>query len=415
MKILLINKFLYPKGGDAIATLQTGKLLTDRGHQVSFWGMDHPQNPDYPLKRYFIGHRDYTQRSGISDKIRLTIGILYSVEAKRKLEQVIEIEKPDIIHLNNFAHQISPSILDTIVRHKIPSVMTMTDFKMVCPVYSLYRNGKPCELCRNRHFYNCVFNRCTKKSFSKSMINTIEMYLHHSLLHIYGKVDCFISPSKFLMSKLKNMGFQYPIRHLPNFVDTNILKHLPTKKNQDLIVYIGRLSPEKGLHTLIDAIKKTNAGLRIIGDGPMREELEKHVSFLGLTERIHFLGYRNRVEITEETVRAIASVCPSVCYENNPLSVIESFALSVPVLGSRIGGIPELVKDGETGYTFEPGNIADLSDKIRLILSDPVKAEEMGHNGRQLAIKSYDAAVFYPLLMEIYADSIKKHGHGTEL
>ncbi len=179
MKILLINKFLYPKGGDAISTLTTGKILVVHGHDVVFWGMNHPDNPPYPYQDCFVSQIDYDSSHGIWHKAVSASKILYSFEARGKISALLEKIQPDIVHLNNFAHQISPSVLDAIKRHKIPVVMTMRDYKMVCPAYSMLCKGKVCEKCRDGRFYHCGINRCTKGSLFKSLVNVAEMYLHH--------------------------------------------------------------------------------------------------------------------------------------------------------------------------------------------------------------------------------------------
>ena len=181
MRILLVNKFLYAKGGDAISTLTTGALLRNKGHKVFFWGMAHPNNPRYSTSSYFIDYIDYNKSGGIKGQITAATKLLYSFEAKKKVDELIRAENPDIIHLNNFSHQISPSILDTFSKYEIPTVMTMRDYKLVCPSYQMLSNDRPCEMCRNGRYFWCLLKKCTKNSYSKSMLNTMEMYLHHQI------------------------------------------------------------------------------------------------------------------------------------------------------------------------------------------------------------------------------------------
>ncbi|OOP55715.1 MAG: group 1 glycosyl transferase, partial [Candidatus Brocadia carolinensis] len=208
MKILLINKSLYRKGGDAISTIDTGHLLSSKGHEIIFWGMDHPLNPRYPYEDYFVSKIDYKNQRGILQPVKMATGMIYSYEAKRNIEKLIKIEGPDIVHLNNFAHQISPSILHIFSKYRIPVVMTMHDYKLVCPTYTLTLHDIPCERCKNGRYYQCFINKCTKNSYLKSFLNTVEMYLHHSILHIYDLIDVYISPSKFLKAKCEEMGFR---------------------------------------------------------------------------------------------------------------------------------------------------------------------------------------------------------------
>ena len=177
MKVLLINKFLYPKGGAEISTLTTGKLLSQKGHEVFFWGMKHPDNPEYPYKDYFVTHVDYDKSSGILSKLKAALNLLYSFEAKKQFEAFIKEIRPDIVHLNNIAHQISPSILHVIKKYNIPSVMTLRDYKLVCPALAMLNKGNVCEKCKGGKYYWCFFNKCTKNSYIKSFLNTVEMYL----------------------------------------------------------------------------------------------------------------------------------------------------------------------------------------------------------------------------------------------
>ena len=223
MKILLINKFLYPKGGDAICALATGELLRARGHEVVFWGMRHSDNADFPNAEDFVENVDYVRSGGARKQFRMVANLLYSLEAKRKVEAVIKSERPDLVHLHNFAHQISPSVLHVFKKYKIPVVMTMHDYKLICASYTLLSHGKLCEKCAGGAYFNCFREGCVKDSRAKSLLNTLEMYLHHKILRIYSLVDVFISPSRFLKDKLGAMGFKKRIEVLPNFINPSNL------------------------------------------------------------------------------------------------------------------------------------------------------------------------------------------------
>ena len=253
MRILLINKFLFPKGGDAISTLAIGSLLSAKGHKVFFWGMKHTANPKYPYSEYFIENIDYDESMSIMDKIFTALKVLYSLEAKRKIEELVKGIKPDVVHLNNFAHQISPSILHIFQKYNIPTVMTMRDYKLVCASYSMLVGGKPCELCKRGRYYFCFLKKCVKGSYGKSLLNTIEMYLHHKVFNIYSLIDIYISPSIFLKDKVKELGFKQKVEYLPNFID--LKDFVPDYNCGDEFCYFGRLSKEKGLF-ILDFIRK---------------------------------------------------------------------------------------------------------------------------------------------------------------
>jgi len=407
MKILLVNKFLYPKGGDAISTINTGKLLSSKGHKVIFWGMKHPKNPNYSYKEVFVSYVDFNRPIGFSQQLKASINLLYSFEARNKMEKFLKMERPDIVHLNNFAHQISPSILDVFHKYRIPTVMTMRDYKLVCPAYIMLSHGDVCEKCKNGRYYWCFLKKCTKDSYLKSALNVIEMYLHHKILRIYNEVDVFIATSRFLKQKIKEMGLKGKVVFLPNFIAFDEFKPFFEWKEKSLC-YFGRLSPEKGLFTLLEAIKGLDIKLKIFGDGPIRTYLEEKVSKEKI-QNVYFLGHKSQYELINEVKNSMAVVLPSEWYETFGRTAIEAFALGKPVIGARIGGIPELVKDNKTGLTFEPKNSEELKDKIQSLLKNPDKIIDMGRNARRFVEKELNPEKHYKQLMEIYQRAIEKH------
>ncbi len=285
--------------------------------------------------------------------------------------------------------------------------MTMRDYKMVCPAYSMLCKGEMCEKCRDGRFYHCGINRCTKGSLFKSLVNVAEMYLHHRILHIYDKIDLYISPSRFLKNKVKEMGLKGEVVYLPNCVDVDEFE--PGFEWQEKsVVYVGRLSREKGVETLIDAVKDiADIRLKIIGDGPLKGALEEKIR----NERIgnvDFLGYRTGKDLHDEIRSSMFLVSPSQWYENNPRTVIEAFALGKPVVGARIGGIPELVRDWETGLTYISGDVNALREKIMLMLENKDKIYDMGKNARGLIERELNAGEHYKNLMRIYSKVLCK-------
>jgi len=405
MKILMINKFLYPRGGDAISTLATGRLLERHGHEVIFWGMKHPSNPPYPHGNLFVDNLDLNNAGGLRGQMAIAAKLLYSFEARNKMEALIRrIGKPDIVHVNNFAHQISPSILSVFKKNRIPVVMTMHDYKLVCAAYAMLSAGQVCDRCTGGAYFQCFNNRCVKNSRVKSLLNTLEMYLHHRVLNIYSGIQIFISPSVFMKTKVAAMGFKGTTVHLPNFIDAQAFR--PEYGTKEVsAVYFGRVSAEKGIATLIEAVRGLPLTLKIIGDGPLRTSLQEKVKQEGITN-VFFPGYMAGEALHDEVRRALFVVLPSEWNENNPLSVLEAFALGKPVIGARIGGIPELVRDHETGLTFISGNRNDLSDKIRHFLQAPDEAAAMGRRARGVVEREYSAGKFYERLMRLYNHSI---------
>ena len=408
MKILLVNKFFFLKGGAEASFFYTAKILESKGHKVIFFSMEHEKNLPSEYEKYFVSNVDY-EKKYLKNTIISAARILYSTQAREKIEELIRVEKPDIAHLHNIYHQISPSILHSLNKFNVPTTMTLHDYKLSCAQELMMADNKVCEACVNNTYYHCFLKACIKDSRLKSLLDTAEMYLHHNILHIYDLVDYFISPSRFLKEEIRKMGFKGgKISILSNMV--RVEDYVPTYSSQgNSIVYFGRLSKEKGLVTLLEAIKEIkNVNLKIIGDGPIKASLEAKI----IDEKINnvsLLGYKTGDELKNKIRDSLCVVLPSECYENNPISIIEAFALGKPVLGARIGGIPELVIDDKTGLTFESGNSKDLSLKIQYLLDNPSIIEEMGKNARVFVELELNAEKYYNKLIEIYRLAIERH------
>lgn len=400
MRVLLVNKYFFRKGGAESVFFATADLLKGKGHEVRFFSMAHENNYPSDEGKHFVSKIDY-DAGGLREKARAAARLLYSFEAKRKMEDLLAEHMPDVAHLHNVYHQISPSILHVLKRFDIPVVMTLHDYKMVCASYSMLSSGQPCEKCREGRYYHCFFEKCVKDSRLKSLLSTCEMYLHHRIMKVYDLVDCFISPSRFLMEKMDEMGFGKKTTYLPNFAEARPPE--PEHERHDpTVIYLGRLSREKGLSTLIEAIKDVEgAVLRVVGDGPMRSELERRLAEEGITN-VRLVGHKTGEELTDELRRAAFGVIPSECCENNPMSVLELFAVGRPAVGSRIGGIPELIEEGERGLLFEPGNPADLRAKLAALLRDAEGRGRMGRNARAYVESELSPETHYGRLMEIY-------------
>jgi len=407
MKILKVNKFFYPKGGCEVSLFDTARLLERKGHQVVFFSMHHPQNWPSPDRAFFVSRVDFDAPSSFPAQVRTAMRFIYSFEAKRKITALIKKHRPDLVHLHNYHHQISPSILDSIRRFRLPTVMTLHDYKVVCPTYLLFLGRGPCEACRGGRFYQCLLRRCTKGSALKSAVNSLEMYIHKFILRTNRRIDCFISPSRFLIDKCRAMGFEGKTVCLPHFLD---LKDYDPRFGfeEKVLVYFGRLSHEKGLHTLLQAVRNAPIRLNIIGDGPFRPELEAIVQREGL-KHVRFLGYMSGPALKDEIRKAMAVVLPSEWYENFPRTILEAYGLGKPVIGARIGGISELIKDGETGMTFTSGDAEDLEKKIRLLAGDPGKAEDMGSRARRFVESEFNPERFYQGLIEVYETARERY------
>ncbi len=410
MQVLLANKFLFEKGGAEKAMFQTAALLRRHGHGTRFFGMAHPRNLPDPDARHRVSPVDYEDRRTWM-RLKSAARMLYSWQAARRLDALLAGAAIDLAHLHNIYHQLSPSILRTLRRRGIPTVMTLHDYKVVCGSYQMLAQGRPCEACAGGRHVQATLRRCVKDSLAASLLTTLEMTLHHQVLDLYGLVDVFIAPSAFLRDKVRQMGFDRPVVHLPNFVgvlpDPERLS--ATAAAPSRLVYVGRLGREKGLATLLDAVRGLPVKLRIVGEGPMREPLQALARSRAIAN-VDFTGHLSGQALQREVAQAMAVVVPSEWYENNPLAVIEAFALGKPVIGARIGGIPELVRHQDTGLLFTSGDAQDLAAQIEALLSRPADAQAMGRRARRLVETELSPERHHAGLMAIYAQASARHG-----
>jgi glycosyltransferase involved in cell wall biosynthesis len=313
---------------------------------------------------------------------------------------MIEEFNPDIAHVQNIHHHLTPSILYALKKANIPIVWTLHDYKLVCPNSTFFYGDSICEKCGKSKYYSTLITKCKKGSISASLMSCIEAYAHR-LMKVRDMVDMFVAPSKFLKDKLVERGFDNrKVVHIPNFVNAVAEDH--SSASGDYFVYAGRLSSEKGVDTLIQAMAQvSNAKLKIAGDGPMRSTLEVLVSELRL-QNVEFLGFIDSETLRKVTIDAQFVVVPSKWYENCPYSILESLALGKPVVGARIGGIPELVDDGKNGFLFEPGNAVDLSAKISILVSDSCLRSKMGLNSLERLQAKYSLNGYYEELSKVY-------------
>lgn len=426
MKVLHINNIHYVRGGAETFYFKTAELLEKHGHQSVFFSMRHPDNLPCETESYFMPYVDLNAAHSVMSQLRTAGRILYSLEARRRLSLLLDKHEVDIAHLHNIYHNISPSILHELKKRNIPVVLTIHDPKLACGSHNMYTYENEndhqvcriCEACKGRKYYKPVIKKCVKGSFGKSALIVLEMYLHHILLDIFSNVDVFISPSCFFIKKFNEMGFKKEMTHLPYFIDTERVQEL--KKNVDgvdegkssSVIFFGRLSLEKGLFTLLKAAKrmsdeKRKMVIKIAGDGPIRGQLEEKVKKEEI-KNIRFLGYMNHADLYREVKKCMAAVLPSEWYDNYPMSIIETFAIGIPLIASRIGGIPEMVKDYETGLTFEPWNADDLYLKLKYLEEHPDEAVAWGEKGKKFVEQELNAEKHYQQLMEIYKRTVQK-------
>lgn len=398
MKILMANKFFYIKGGSETYQFSLKRLLEEHGHQVIDFSMKDPNNFDSPYSDYFVDHIDYTDRN-LRTNIKNGLKIIYSLEAKKKLERLVEETKPDLAHLHLFQHQLSTSILDVLKKHGVPMVYTAHEFKMVCPNYKMLSHGRLCEACKGHHYFSCVKNRCVKDSAVKSLICFAEARVNQWRGQ-YDKIGRIITPSAFYRDKLIEFGVK-PERvvHICNFLGKD--REPPPCRGGSYYLYMGRLSEEKGVSTLIQAFKTLGLPLKIVGTGP-DESLLKESCTGGDASAIEFYGFLSGRNLKVLLEHAKALVLPSEWYENGPYSAIEALQAAKPLIVSDLGGNPELVN--QNGFVFSHGQPRSLSAAVASLEAMSQETyREFCANSRSLYEESYTAESHYEKIMEVYS------------
>jgi glycosyltransferase involved in cell wall biosynthesis len=405
MRILHINKFNYRRGGAEAYMLDTMSLQRDAGHDVAVFAMDHPDNDRSEFEANFPSYIDFERPpERLTERARAAARMIWSRTAAAGAERTIEAFRPDVAHLHNIYHQLSPSVLRPLRQRGVPTVMTLHDFKLVCPSHEMLDHGRPCEACLPHRFHQAVLHRCKNGSLAASSLLALESGLHRAG-RLYGGTDLFICPSQFLLQKMRAGGvFPERLRVLPSFTDAVRLS--PKTVVGGPVVFAGRLVPQKGVDVLIEAVASMSEDTRvvIVGDGPARQDLERQAAQHCPT-RVEFVGRLNRLAVLELMRSALAVVLPSRAYENQPLVVLEAQALGVPVIGSDIGGIPELVVDGATGWTVRAGDPASLRAALATLVGDPARAMAMGRAGREAVLSRFSPEAHLEQLEGLYTEA----------
>ena len=406
MKVLLVNKFYFPHGGSETYFFQVEELLKKKGHSVSIFSTRDPRNKECAQSRFFVEKIDYNRRDiPLGQKVRFGARLLYSFDAARKMDALLKKVKPDVAHLHNICHQISPSILPVLKRHGVPIVQTLHDFKLVCPSYRMLSPEGICERCYGNRYYNVIRQRCVKGSLAFSVLLCLEAYFHRAI-RIYDRVDLFIASSQFYKDKLVSFGVDARrIRVLPNFVQPD---ERPSYRSDGYALFCGRLGSEKGVLTLVKAAERApDIRLIIAGSGSEESAIRQYLTAKKM-RNVELVGFVSGQAKRELMRGACFFVVPSEWYENCSLSIHEAIAYGKPVVGARIGGIPEQVKSGYNGLLFEPGNAEDLRDKMQYLVSHPEEVSRMGRNARKTADEMYGPEIMYEKLMEIYREAMER-------
>ena len=391
MKVLVANKFWYRRGGDCTYAINLEQMLRNNSVETAVFAMSHPENIQTAYDEYFPSEISF---SGVRSMLGTAARSLGLGEVRKKFRKLLDDFRPDVIHLNNIHTQLSPVLAEIAHKKGIKVVWTLHDYKLLCPRYDCRQNGGIlCEECFGRKL-PVLKHRCMKNSLPASALAYIEAVVwNRKRLERY--VDKFICPSEFILGKMVQSGFNPDkLVHLCNFIDVDKCLRDDYDNREDYCCYVGRLSGEKGVRTLIDVANELpHRRFVIVGDGPLRDELQ-----CAAGSNVKFAGRKEWPEIKEIVGRAKFTVIPSEWYENNPLSVIESKCLGTPVLGAEIGGIPELI-DITCGKTFKSGNPNDLKQSIEYMFN----TEFDGSNLSEKFCIEYDAGSYLHKLLMVYA------------
>lgn len=401
MRILQINKFYYRRRGAETYFLDLIELLQSRGHEVAVFAMDHPDNEPSVFGKYFVPYLELGQsvHLPLGQKMQAVGRVLWSKEAQHRLEALLQEFKPDIAHIHNIYHQLSPSILATLKRHNVPIVQTLHDYKLLCPNYSLFTEGSVCERCKGGKYYNAVTHRCVQDSYAASALAATEMYLHKALKIYERSINCFITPSQFLRDKIANWDITaQAVEVVPNFID--VASITPQYTHKHYLLYMGGWMENKGIKILLDIFRDNcyDIELHVAGGGPLLSELRSQAG-----PHVTVLGQLSSEHIQQEIAGAQAVIVPSLVHDNFPYSVIEPLAHGKPVLGAQRGGIPELIQPNSTGWLFEPSERASLMQALSTFHhTSDAQLITMGKTARQWVEQHLTIDQHYRKLLAIY-------------
>jgi glycosyltransferase involved in cell wall biosynthesis len=391
MKILMANKFFFHKGGAESVMFEERDYLLRSGEEVIDFSMQDERNCKSPYESHFVSHKDYQGRN--LSKIGPALSLVHSREAVSKIAALIDKLRPDIMHCHNVYHQITPSIISVAKSRGIPVVLTLHDFKPMCPVYLRLRAGRPCSLCLDGDFRQVLVNRCAGGIGASALL-----YAEAAIqrwLGSYEKVDRFLAPSRFMRASALHRFRPEQVVLLYNGVDTAEIDE--STRDEGYVLYLGRVSREKGVETLLRAHEAAGTwDLVVAGTGPLARGLQKQYP------KPRFVGQLSGPALKATIGGASAIVVPSEWYENCPMSVLEAMAYGKPIVASRIGGIPELVLDGETGVLFEPGDAGELRTHISRLMGNASLRARMGAAGRTRAERQFSIEKHNASLIDIY-------------
>jgi len=385
MKIVIVHNTYQQPGGEDVAVAAESSLLERRGHTVIRYSRSNEEMAVMSAPRRLLMVKD----------------MIHSEKSKREMLDLLRDERPDLVHVHNTFMMVSPSVFEACREAGIPVVQTLHNYRLLCPGWSLCREGKVCEECIESGLWRGVWHGCYRDSRLMTAAVALMLQVHRMRGTWSHDVGGYVALTNFARDKFIEGGLPAArIGVKPNFLESD-----PGKRSSSggFALFVGRLSAEKGAEVLLEAWQKLKGTipLVIMGDGPLRETLESEAAARNLSN-ITFAGWRSRGEILSAMKSASLLITPSLWYEGFPMTVVEAFACGIPVICSRLGGLPEIVEDGSTGLHFNPGDAEDLAGKLDLLWTQPSQLAAMGRAAREEYKRNYTAERNYELMMQIY-------------
>jgi glycosyltransferase involved in cell wall biosynthesis len=395
MRILQANKFFFRNGGSETVMFQERDYMLAHGHEVIDFSMQDTRNFESKYQSYFVENRSYATNTSKLSKVMDAVSFIHSPEAVKNIARLIKDTKPDLVHCHNIYHQLTPSIMGAAKKLGVPTVLTLHDYKPVCPTYNRLRNGVACSDCLEGDFSKVLKHRCADGSLGKSGLLYAEAVVQKWMGN-YERVDAFIAPCRFMQKSIAHRIPDEKTHLLYNGIDVNEVQS--SNEDDDYVLFLGRLVPEKGAGTLLKAHAKSNHAWKLVvaGTGPLLDVLKTQYKPSIL------VGYLAGDALKEMIRKASVIVVPSEWYENCPMSVLEAMAYGKPVVGSRMGGIPELVEEGKTGLLYEAGDVDGLLKALNQLMSSKDLRQQMGQAGRKRVEQHFSLDKHHQGLMNIY-------------
>jgi glycosyltransferase involved in cell wall biosynthesis len=411
MRILFCNKYNFPFSGTEVHLFELMELMRVHGHEVALFSMADPRGMPTSYDQHFVHHIDFKSQMGWWRRARLAPRAIYSVEARRKIRDMIWEFRPDVAHVRNIYHHLTPSILWELRAHGVPVLYHLNDFKLLCPSYNMVWNGEACERCKGGAFWHVLLSDCYPGLGSRVTLAS-EAYAHRWMETYRNCVDLFLAPSRFVRDKFVEHGWDAArFQELPHFQSAHELTPVPASEDAPLLYY-GRLSSEKGVDDLLQAMQHLpDLHLVIAGDGPQRAELEKLRAALRLSN-VEFVGSVDTRERDRLIRRSRFTVFPSHAYETLGKTILESYAEGRAVVATDLGSRREFVRNGETGLLYRCGDVHQLVHSIRMLAENPSLRERMGQAGWELVRERHSPEGHYSKLCGIYEELVSRKSAG---